>query len=46
MASAAIGIATANLYPQVTLSASLTRDALTPDALFTTTPIFGPSRPG
>jgi len=38
MASAAIGIATANLYPQVTLSASLTRDALTPDALFTTTP--------
>ena len=38
MASAAIGIATANLYPQVTLSASLTRDALSPDALFTSAP--------
>ena len=38
MASAAIGIATANLYPQVNLSATLTRDALTPDSLFTTTP--------
>ena len=38
MASAAIGIATANLYPQLTLSATLTRDALTPDSLFTGTP--------
>jgi len=38
MASAAIGIATANLYPQVTLSAILTRDALTPNSLFSTTP--------
>jgi NodT family efflux transporter outer membrane factor (OMF) lipoprotein len=38
MASAAIGIATANLYPQLTLSASLTRDALSPASLFTTTP--------
>ena len=38
MASAAVGIATANLYPQVTLSASLTRDALSPDALFTSVP--------
>jgi NodT family efflux transporter outer membrane factor (OMF) lipoprotein len=38
MASAAIGIATANLYPQLTLSATLTRDALSPDSLFTTTP--------
>jgi len=37
MASAAIGIATANLYPQVSLSAILTRDALTPDSLFSTT---------
>jgi NodT family efflux transporter outer membrane factor (OMF) lipoprotein len=38
MASANIGIATANLYPQVTLNASLTRDALTPDRLFGSTP--------
>ncbi len=45
MASAAIGIATANLYPQVSLSAPGTRDALTPDALFPPRPISGPSRP-
>jgi len=38
MASAAIGIATANLYPQINLSAALTRQALTPDALFTGSP--------
>ncbi len=38
MASAAIGIATANLYPQITLSASLTRQALSPDSLFSGTP--------
>jgi NodT family efflux transporter outer membrane factor (OMF) lipoprotein len=38
MASAAIGVATANLYPQVSLTAILTRDALTPDSLFTTVP--------
>jgi NodT family efflux transporter outer membrane factor (OMF) lipoprotein len=38
MASAAIGIATANLYPQVTLSAAFTRQALTPDALFSSSP--------
>ena len=38
MASAAIGIATANLYPQITLSATLTRQALTPDSLFSGTP--------
>jgi NodT family efflux transporter outer membrane factor (OMF) lipoprotein len=38
MASAAIGIATANLYPQVSLSATLTRQALTPDALFSASP--------
>ena len=33
-ASAEIGVATANLYPQVDLSASLTQQALTPGALF------------
>lgn len=33
-ASAAIGIATAELYPQVTLSASLSQEALTPGRLF------------
>jgi len=33
-ASAAIGIAVANEYPAITLSASLTRDALTPGNLF------------
>ena len=38
MASAAIGIATANLYPQLSLSATLTRQALTPDALFSASP--------
>ena len=38
MASAAIGIATANLYPQISLSATLTRQALTPAALFSASP--------
>jgi NodT family efflux transporter outer membrane factor (OMF) lipoprotein len=38
MASAAIGIATANLYPQITLSAALTRQALTPGSLFSGSP--------
>ncbi|HWY63348.1 MAG TPA: efflux transporter outer membrane subunit [Rhizomicrobium sp.] len=38
MASAAIGIATANLYPQITLSATLTRQALSPDSLFSSSP--------
>ena len=38
MASAAIGIATANLYPQLTLSAALTRQALTPGSLFSGSP--------
>ncbi len=38
MASAAIGIATANLYPQVNLSAALTRQALTPGDLFSGSP--------
>jgi NodT family efflux transporter outer membrane factor (OMF) lipoprotein len=38
MASAAIGIATANLYPQINLSAALTRQGLTPGALFSGTP--------
>ncbi len=38
MASAAIGIATANLYPQITLSATLTRQGLSPDSLFSGTP--------
>jgi NodT family efflux transporter outer membrane factor (OMF) lipoprotein len=38
MASAAIGIATANLYPQLSLNASLTRNALTPERLFTDAP--------
>jgi NodT family efflux transporter outer membrane factor (OMF) lipoprotein len=38
MTSAAIGIATANLYPQLTLSATLTRQALTPDSLFSSSP--------
>ena len=33
-ASAAIGIATANLYPNITLSGSLTQQALTPGGLF------------
>jgi NodT family efflux transporter outer membrane factor (OMF) lipoprotein len=33
-ASAAIGVATANLYPQVDLSGSLTQQALTPGGLF------------
>ena len=33
MASAAIGIATANLYPQVNLSAQLVLEALTPASL-------------
>jgi NodT family efflux transporter outer membrane factor (OMF) lipoprotein len=33
-ASAAIGVATAELYPQLTLSASLSQDALTPGNLF------------
>ncbi|HEY4212496.1 MAG TPA: efflux transporter outer membrane subunit [Steroidobacteraceae bacterium] len=33
-ASAAIGVATANLYPQVDLTGSLTQQALTPGALF------------
>jgi NodT family efflux transporter outer membrane factor (OMF) lipoprotein len=33
-ASAAIGVATANLYPQIDLSASVTQQALTPGALF------------
>jgi NodT family efflux transporter outer membrane factor (OMF) lipoprotein len=34
-ASAAIGVATAQLYPNITLSASLTQDALKPGTLFT-----------
>src|SRR5262249_39531034 len=38
MASAAIGIATANLYPQINLSAALTRQALTPGVLFSGSP--------
>ena len=39
MASAAIGIATANLYPQVTLCAYAGRArCLTPDALFSASP--------
>ena len=33
-ASAAIGIATANLYPQITLSANTTQQALSPGGLF------------
>jgi NodT family efflux transporter outer membrane factor (OMF) lipoprotein len=33
-ASAAIGVATANLYPNITLSGSLTQQALTPGGLF------------
>jgi NodT family efflux transporter outer membrane factor (OMF) lipoprotein len=33
-ASAAIGVATANLYPNLTLSATVTQQALTPGALF------------
>ena len=33
-ASAAIGVATANLYPQINLSANLIQQALTPHALF------------
>jgi NodT family efflux transporter outer membrane factor (OMF) lipoprotein len=33
-ASAAIGVATANLYPNITLSGSLTQQALTPGQLF------------
>jgi NodT family efflux transporter outer membrane factor (OMF) lipoprotein len=38
MASAAIGIATANLYPQINLSATLTRQGLSPGALFSGSP--------
>jgi NodT family efflux transporter outer membrane factor (OMF) lipoprotein len=38
MASAAIGIATANLYPQITLNATLIRQALTPDSIFSGSP--------
>ena len=33
-ASAAVGVATARLYPSLTLSASLTQEALTPDQVF------------
>jgi NodT family efflux transporter outer membrane factor (OMF) lipoprotein len=33
-ASAAVGVATANLYPNITLSASMLQEALTPHALF------------
>ena len=33
-ASAAIGVAAANLYPKITLSASITREALVPGRLF------------
>lgn len=33
-ASAAIGVATANLYPQINLSANLLQEALTPSGLF------------
>jgi outer membrane protein TolC len=33
-ASAAIGVATANLYPQLTLSANMIQEALTPAGLF------------
>jgi NodT family efflux transporter outer membrane factor (OMF) lipoprotein len=33
-ATAAVGVATANLYPQINLSATLGRQALTPDKLF------------
>lgn len=33
-ASAAVGIATANLYPQITLSANMMQEALTPVGLF------------
>ncbi|HET9113517.1 MAG TPA: efflux transporter outer membrane subunit [Burkholderiales bacterium] len=33
-ASAAIGVATANLYPQITLSANMMQEALTPVGLF------------
>lgn len=36
-ANAAIGIATANLYPKINLSASLTQQALTPGGLFAST---------
>jgi NodT family efflux transporter outer membrane factor (OMF) lipoprotein len=36
-ASATIGIATAQLYPDITLSSSLTQQALTPGTLFTPT---------
>ncbi|MDR3490215.1 MAG: efflux transporter outer membrane subunit [Bradyrhizobium sp.] len=34
LASAAIGVATANLYPQIDLTGTLTQQALTPGALF------------
>lgn len=33
-ASAAIGVATANLYPQITLSANMMQEALTPGGIF------------
>lgn len=33
-ASAAMGVATANLYPKITLTANLMQEALTPEALF------------
>lgn len=36
-ASAAIGVATANLYPQLTLSAGMMQEALTPAGLFSAT---------
>lgn len=36
-ASAAIGVATANLYPQLTLSANMMQEALTPAGLFSAT---------
>jgi NodT family efflux transporter outer membrane factor (OMF) lipoprotein len=36
-ASAAIGVATANLYPQLTLSANMMQEALTPVGLFSIT---------
>ena len=35
-ATAAVGVATANLYPQITLSATLGQQALTPEKLFDT----------
>ena len=34
-ATAEIGVATAALYPNITLSANLAQDALTPETLFT-----------